>query len=210
MLDTREAIKRAIKELIHEHDNIWNLLIEEDKVKETSKINIAALSYAYQSWYTRALVVVRQLLPDRLNEFEELYIRKQKAKELTVITYTISDFLLGLTVTIDRGMYKETAFDTRTAFMTKFDQQLAILQSAYSRVDSILSDITGALRADLFDSEIEKSHELLKTNYLRAAGTIASVVLESHLSQVCKNHGISFTKKILHISDYNDALKQCV
>lgn len=210
MLDTREAIKRAIKELIHEHDNIWNLLIEEDKVKETSKINIAALPYAYQSWYTRALVVVRQLLPDRLNEFEELYIRKQKAKELTVITYTISDFLLGLTVTIDRGMYKETAFDTRTAFMTKFDQQLAILQSAYSRVDSILSDITGALRADLFDSEIEKSHELLKTNYLRAAGTIASVVLESHLSQVCKNHGISFTKKILHISDYNDALKQCV
>ena len=98
-------------------------------------------------------------------------------------------------------------FDTKAAFMMKFQQQIAILQSAYSRIDSILSNITSVLRAELFDNEIEKARELLRVGYLRASGTMASVVLESHLSQVCKNHNITLTKKAPHISDYNDALK---
>ncbi len=208
MLDTRENIKKEIKQLIDDGYNVSNLLIEKGKWKEISKVNIAELAYAYQRWYTRALVVVRQLTPDRLNEFEELYIRKRQIKDLSAVSYTISDFLLGLSVTRYRDTYEETAFDTRGVFMSKFNQQLAILQSAYTRVDSILSDITGVLRAELFDSEIEKSRELFKASYLRAAGTIASVILESHLSQVCEKRNIPFPKKILHISDYNDALKQ--
>lgn len=200
MLDTRENIKGEIRELLGVAPNIFKILKKEFKVK--NKLNLSGLqelSCEYQRWYTKALAVVRQLMPDRLSEFEELYRRKRQISTIYLDSYTISDFLLG----VEGG-----TFDVRQPFITKFNQQLAILKSAYSRVDSILSDITGVLRADLFDSEIEKSRELLRANYLRAAGTIAGVVLESHLSEVCKNHSISFAKKILHISDYNEALKQ--
>jgi hypothetical protein len=211
MLDKRENIKNEIKELIDTFPKIDKILTAKGEGKKVLSLSdITALSYEYQRWYTKALAVVRQLMPDRLEEFEELYIKKRPVKELTVSSYTISDFLLGISVTRRRGIYEEDAFDNKVVFATKLYQQLAILQSAYSRVDSILSDITGVLRADLFDSEIQGAHELLKNNYLRAAGTVASVVLESHLSQVCKNHNISFPKKILHISDYNEALKQNV
>jgi len=208
MLSTRENIKKEIKELVDDGNNILNLLVDRGKLKKRSQVDTATLSHAYQRWYTRALVVVRQLVPERLDEFKGLYITERQVKDLTVSSYTISDFLLGLIVTRQRGIYEEPAFDTTKVFITKFNQQSTILLSAYTRLDSILSDITGVLRAELFDTEIEKARELLKANYLRAAGLIASVVLESHLAGICKNHGITFTKKILHISDYNDSLKQ--
>src|SRR4030042_5783196 len=90
----------------------------------------------------------------------------------------------------------------------KFQQQIAILQSAQTRIDTILADIKGVLKADLFDDELVKAKELLRKDHRRPAGIIAGVVLESHLSAVCENHAIKFTKKNLNISDYNDALKE--
>jgi len=67
--------------------------------------------------------VIRQLIPDRLKEFEELYkIKKRKEKETYYTTYTISDYLLGLRVT--RGIYKEEVTNPETAFISKFQQQL--------------------------------------------------------------------------------------
>ena len=47
---------------------------------------------------------------------------------------------------------------------------------------------------------------LLKIN-LRAAGSLAGVILENHLQKVMQNHHIPITKKNPTISDMNDALK---
>jgi len=208
-LDTRDNIKRRIDELLITGDKILlKVVVFCMEVKKTSQRDFTYfqdLSREYQTWYTEALAIVRQLMPDRLDEFEELYMKKSRVKELNLLSYTISDFLMGFS--LERA---GEPLKTGETVLGKLNQQLQILRAAHSRVDSILSDITGILRAELFDSEIEKSRELLKANYLRAAGTIASVVLESHLSEICRNHGITFTKKILHISDYNDALKNKV
>jgi hypothetical protein len=205
-LDIREKIKKEVDELFDHSGRILELVYDKDKPKDQIATDFAKRPYEYQSWYTRALPVIKQLLPDRLNEFEELYIGKSSRKEINASNYTISDFLMGLSIT--RGLSSEPVFDTKAVFLMKFQQQRAILQSAYSRIDSILSDITGVLRAELFDNEIEKSRELIKGGYLRASGTMASVVLEGHLSQVCKNHNITLPKKALHIYDYNEALKK--
>ncbi len=90
----------------------------------------------------------------------------------------------------------------------RLTQQLQILKSAKYRLSDILSNITGTLQAELFDSELDAASELWKNGHLRAAGAVAGVVLESHLSNVAKNHNVKAHKKDPHINDWNEALKQ--
>lgn len=172
---------------------------QDDKKKETS------LHMDYQGWYSKALRVVQQALPDRYKEFCEQY-KIEKRKEIDFLTYTISDYILGLQVT--RGVYKEEVVNPLVAFSSKFQLQLTILYSAVERIDSILSDIEGVLQAELFDGELHSAEDLLKKKHIRSAGALAGVTLEVHLSKVCANHGIKFRKKSPTISDFNEELKK--
>lgn len=51
------------------------------------------------------------------------------------------------------------------------------------------------LQADLMDEEIEAAEHLAKYKFIRAAGAVAGVVLERHLTQVCINHEYRVAKK---------------
>jgi len=88
-----------------------------------------------------------------------------------------------------------------------YQMQLSILESIKIRFESSLFDIKQVLQADLFDSELSASRELVKHGFLRGAGAMAGVVLEKHLEQVCLNHQLSVAKKSPTISDLNDLLK---
>ena len=88
-----------------------------------------------------------------------------------------------------------------------FVNQQKILKSVKARFDSTLFDIKQFVQADLFDSELETARELANHGFLRAAGSIAGVVLEKHLGQVVDNHNIKTRKKDPTISDFNDLLK---
>ena len=79
--------------------------------------------------------------------------------------------------------------------------------SAQDRVNSILSDIRGVLQAELFDNELDAASELLKKGHLRAAGALAGVTLESHLSKIAANHTLKVGKKNPTIFDFNEELK---
>jgi hypothetical protein len=157
----------------------------------------------YQQWYSKALPVVRQLLPDRLAEFQGFY-RLANRKAITYATYTLEDYMIA--VQIKTGVLP--AFDIDNAAANKFVNQVLILQSAESRLTGALADIRGVLQADLFDSELGAARELAKNGHLRAAGAVAGVVLEGHLAEMCSNHGITVSKKEPTIGDYNDLLKQ--
>lgn len=194
MSDSREAIRKELDSLLKQGDSFV------EKQRKGERVS----TFEYQSWYTKALAVVRQLMPDRLNEFQALY-KIENRKEIDFTNYSISDYFLGLRVS--SVIYPEDAALPDTAFISRFHQQLAILKSAYTRLDSLLSDITGVLRADLFDNEIDAARSLLKAKHLRAAGTVAGVVLENHLSTVCDNHQIRIRKKNPTLADHNDSLK---
>ena len=86
-------------------------------------------------------------------------------------------------------------------------QQLAILVSLEKRFASSLFDIRQLVRADLFDSDLEAAAELARNKFGRAAGAMAGVVLERHLTQVCDNHTVKVLKKSPVIADLNNALK---
>lgn len=200
-------LKEDLKNLIDYATLLYyTLLLENDRVdaetkKKLLKLNLPNFKSQYEIWYSEALQVVKQLLPDRLEDFAKLY-KIEKRKEIDWLTYTISDYLIGLQVT--KG--HEIKCDGKAA-IPKFEQQMKILESAGKRFESSLYDLKQILQADIFDDELETSDELLKKGFNRAVGAIIGVVLEKHLKNVCHNHKLTLKKKNPSISDYNDMLK---
>lgn len=165
-----------------------------------------SLHSGYQSWYTRALRVVEQLLPDRYEEFRGLY-RLEKRREVSVMTYTVGDYLRGITVTRGFGEWAQEEFDHRIVGFSRFQEQVEILGSAGHRLDALLSDIAGVLEAEMVDDELAAARDLLSARHLRSAGVVAGVVLERHLKRVMEHHRIRSRRK-LTLAVLNDALKE--
>ena len=165
--------------------------------------NIPSFLDDYQKWYSEALVLIKQLLPDRLIDFIRYYEKPKGRKDITYENYRIEDCLQNLI--IYRGLQKVLGPE---AAIPHFQQQLAILNSVDARFESSLFDIRQLVQADLFDSELEAATELNNKKFSRAAGALAGVVLERHLGQVCDNHNINIRKRNPTISDFNDALKK--
>jgi len=158
----------------------------------------------YQLWYSEAKTLIKQLLPERLEDFVRIYEKPKTRKSITRENYCIEDYLKGINITI--GYEKKKIAGPEDAIPV-FRQQLAILKSVKKRFESSLFDIQQLVQADLFDSELDAARELNKNKFTRSAGALAGVVLERHLSQVCNNHNLKIKKKEPSISDFNDTLK---
>lgn len=99
-----------------------------------------------------------------------------------------------------------TDFYSRFVIASKFESQFSLLKSLSTRIDSVLSDVTGHLLAELQDEELRVASQLVKVN-LRAAGAVAGVALEGHLQRVAANHSIIIPKTNPSVADLNDPLK---
>jgi len=191
----REEIKVELKDLEEAGEKLYKSL--------SSKENKEFFFFLrnYEQWYTKALSAIKQLTPDRSNDFATLY-KYEKRKEITAASYTISDAMQG----VSRTFQSELLFCPRTASL-KLHQQINMVRACYERLDSKLFDIRTMLQSELFDTELEAARHLLKNNHLRAAGVICGVVIEAHLGEVAKNHNISIGTKNPTISNFNDKLK---
>jgi hypothetical protein len=196
MASVKDRIAAEMEALAQEGSELVNAMAKKDQ---------AFFLNHYHLWYTRALAVVHHLIPDRETEFRRLYDRDSKRKAFDLQTYTLEDYVQGLEPA--QSWDGRAKFDAHEAAFAKFWSQLQILRSAESRLSDILANIRGVLQADLFDSELDAARHLSDNGHLRAAGAVAGVVLESHLAQVCSQHGVLLRKKAPHISDFNDALK---
>lgn len=176
-------IKKEIEELIKNGEELYSFIGQGN-----DKFN-----FNYQQWYTKSLEVVRQLIPNRLNDFIIFY-KNEKGKHQSYPEKDISDYLC------EDGIPYQFISE-------KVSQQVNILKSAYERIESILYEIKNIVQADVFDSEIESARYLLKSGFLRAAGAICGVVIEKHFETVCIDHNLIMKKKEPTISDYNDDLK---
>lgn len=181
MADVRNNIKEGIEALLKEGLYLMR------ELKNNDDSNFRA---GYQGWYTRALPVIGQLLPERLDEFTNLYDNKDSA-------HTIGKYLRR---TIMKAEYRSAAY-------MRFIQQYRILESVQTRIDNILTNIHGLVQAEILDSELDASLELFKAGHVRPAGTLAGVILERHLAKICSSKNIKIIKKNPVMSDFNDALK---
>ena len=171
------------------------------------QVYIPLFKKEYQRWYSDALVVVRQLLPDRLEDFRAYYREPDSKGRSEYEDYRISDYLAGYyTATDSFGTWVDMSKDT--LILELFRQQLAIVKGAPGMLASSLHKIKQLVQADLFDSELDAAKELVNKGFLDAAGMMAGVVMEKHLAQVCRNHEIETPERKLTISDLNDLLKQ--
>ncbi len=176
--------------------------IGKGKVAELLK-RLPSFAVEYEAWYSEALALLRQLLPDRVENFVSFYEKPRNRKTVEYGNYVIQDYLQGLGVTKPDGSLKVGP----DAAVPQFRQQLSILKAAKARFESSLFEIRQILQADLFDSEIAAARELLKNKFLRAGGSLAGVVLEKHLMQVSVDRGLQVSKKNPGISDLNELLK---
>lgn len=212
-MDIKNKYKQDIEKLCDKGDHLLRGLYYEllqskpDEFKKADKkileqFKDESFKDKYHSWYNESLCLIKQLMPERIDDFVSFY-KLEKRKNISYGTYTVSDYLVGLIV---RDSWGETTVDTHSV-ISKFQQQLDIVKSLKDRFDSSLYDIKQLLQADLFDSEIAVSKELAKKGFLRASGAIAGVVLEKHLSVICENHGLKSKKKAPSINDLNQLLK---
>lgn len=74
----------------------------------------------YQIWYTKSLIVVKEVLPDRYNEFVECYTCS-KRKEISYSNFSMYDFLIGISVS--RGGV--SLFDPKIAGLVRFATQIS-------------------------------------------------------------------------------------
>jgi hypothetical protein len=165
--------------------------------KTSSKFSLIVFAARYQQWYSAALPVVSQLLPDRYEEFQRYY-QNEKRKVFNWSSYTISDYLRASTPV---GVNGEL-----TAYMA-LNVQVDIVAAAKRRLGSRLADLKGILQAELFDSELSAAEDLAKKGHLRAAGAVAGVALERHLATVASAHAVRVRKAYPTIGDLNDLLK---
>lgn len=197
-MNKKEELKKALEELIEEAIEVCTL------AGKAKGANIWKFGMEYQNWYTRALKIVEVLANDRLEEFISYYKIDPKRKETNARNYVIQDFIMGIGAR--KGIYGGPLWNTNSVTIAKVYNQLQILQSLETRIDSVLSDVQGSLLSELQDKELVTAEELLEIN-VRAAGSLAGVILENHLQKVMQNHHIPMTKKNPTISDMNDPLK---
>jgi hypothetical protein len=159
---------------------------------------------AYQAWYSEALACVRQLLPDRVDDFIGYYKPLKPRKSIHWANYTMSDYMVATTLYDSRR--SEYVVPENSALNAIYNQ-FQILEGILKRFESTLFDIRALVHADLLDDELSAAEELNKHGFSRGAGAIAGVVLEAHLAQVCEAHEVKLAKSGT-ISTLNDALKK--
>jgi hypothetical protein len=193
---TKEEIKAELKSLLEAQDDLITLT-KADK-------DILKFGTKYQHWYSRAYKIVDALAPERLPEFVSYYLIDPKRKVTDAGNYVLQDYIKGIgarTNHLDRPLW-----DSNNLAGIRVLNQLQILSSLSSRIESVLQDVTGHLFAELQDAELVAAIQLKKISK-RAAGALAGVVLERHLQRTADNHKIAIGKKSPTISDLNDPLK---
>lgn len=189
-----EKIKMKIEKLYDDGYKILEDFISKDGKKKS------ILSQEYQIWYTITSIVVKEVLPNRYEEFVECY-KNTKRKNISYDTYSMSDYLTGI------GLNNRLA-NPETAGLIRFKNQLNIVKSISENIDNVLFNIKSSIEFEVLDDELLSSRKLWKKGYLRSAGALCGVVLEKHFSTMLKNHNLKLTKKEPCISDYNELFKQ--
>jgi hypothetical protein len=156
----------------------------------------------YQRWYSAALSLVKFLGPDRLTEFRSYYEVNPARKWLDHDTWTIQDYLVGNEPTSHSHCQFDMGRETRRCL----SHQLTILASLQDRVYWMPAEVEEQMLVELLESHLKSARGLLGMS-ARAAGAVASFVLETYLKHVICRRRISFKFRKPHIRDLADALK---
>ena len=142
----------------------------------------------YQVWYTQTLRLVERVLPERRREFEGYYRGDQENRDQVATISAILGSLGGARVTGEKREALAGLFDPgleQGTFLHLLGMQLAILASA---VPTLLPEERRPER------ELQAARRLLSKGHRRAAGVVAGLVLQSHLTNVALRHDLALSE----------------
>lgn len=157
-----------------------------ESVIDDYKYNDLSISAMYNKFYNRACSIVSTVCPERLVEFKSCYMVEKKTAVTTSVNFRITDYFYQ-----KEGLPLEPTDNAVPLFV----QQKDILESIDQLIDSRLYQLENVIQYHLFSDELKTAEELLKNNFIRVAGVIAGVMLESHLKSVCMTHQLKLGKK---------------
>ena len=109
----------------------------------------------------------------------------------------VKDLIVKLTST-ESEYYKEfiTIEDKNNSVdYTKFIRLKGIFLAFYNDyTNGYLSSIKTLIQAELFETQLEQSQELLDSNYILASAVIAGIVLETGMCEICTRENIEHGK----------------
>lgn len=157
-----------------------NAKIEEiaERTDFISKLKDPEARVQYHAWYVEASELVTSLGSDITDDFEKAHSVIQEY--LAGISGTDTQFLRG---------------KRRKRYHRSLLVQKGLVMGLSGLLDVRALDITALVTADLVDGEINQAKLMLKNGFIRCAGALAGVALESHLKLLHKQIGIVPRKK---------------
>ncbi len=194
MTDAKPQIVEELARLLDQQRHIHKLL---DEI-----VDIIEFRTAYLRWDTQSLKIVQTLAEDKYDRFVEFFESNPNRK---LLDDSIQEYVR--TMGAGRGGYtEELPFEPQEMARMRFLSHLKVLDELSFRVESVLADIETQLFADLLEKELEAA-KVLKPISLRAAGTLAGVVLERHLRKLALKHNVTIPRPETTLRDLNDPLK---
>ncbi len=126
----------------------------------------------YQSWYTVAHQLIKEILPEKEDEFVHSYNKTNPEGVLRFIQLECST----------QGGNRQKIINE---FNKLFELQRSILLSIPSVAEIKELSLRKLIASDFIDSELFKAEYLLKSGFARCAGVLAGVALERHLKTLC-------------------------
>ena len=155
--------------------------------------------FYYQSWYSRALPLLKRLAPDRYAEFQAYYRPERRQDGSDAAYYGIQDHL--------RRLKPDSDFETAADIVRCFMNQLAILKSVADRVQWMSLDTEDQVARSQQLGQLETARNLMKVNE-QAAGALAGTVLEAYLKKLALKHEVKLRKQFPPASEVVEALKE--
>lgn len=149
----------------------------------------------YQSWYSRALPLMKQLAQDRYAEFQSFYVVDPRYPWCNTSAYVIQDYF--------RGRHSD---DPGEETARCFKNQLAILKSVADRIPWMALDTEDQAARGLHLTVLETARDLIKISE-RAAGALAGAVLLAHLKRLAAKHQLKLRKQSPPPAELVEALK---
>jgi hypothetical protein len=171
---------------------------EEEQAPEPQPLPIQESHFEvqYQSWYSRALPLMKQLALDRYAEFQSFYVMDPRYPWGKTSAYVIQDYF--------RGRESDDAGEETTRC---FKTQLAILKSVSDRLAWAELDTADQVERGLRLSFLATARKLMDVD-ARAAGALAGAVLEGYLKKLTTKHKLRFRKQSPLLKEYIDRLHE--
>ncbi|HEY3645423.1 MAG TPA: hypothetical protein VGM16_08805 [Gammaproteobacteria bacterium] len=186
---TEETARKQL-ETLHQEGGALAKALAEDEVESFEE--------SYQSWYSRALPLMKQLALDRYAEFQSFYVVDPRYPWGDTSSYVIQDYFRGRVFLSDEhDPIEKTARCLRN--------QLAILKSVSDRVGWAEMDTDEQTQRGLQLDFLETARHLMGVDE-RSAGALAATVLEGWLKKLAAKHRLKFRKQTPLLREYIDAL----